>query len=66
MTKISIDIVILFFELIDQSGQNPSIYEFSAPDIKQTSFHLDGLLLTRSRYRYKPIYFVEVGINTVE
>jgi len=36
----------LFFELIDQTEKNLSIYKFIAPEIKQRDFRLDGLLLT--------------------
>jgi predicted transposase YdaD len=40
----------LFFELIGQPGKDPSIYKFSAPEIKQKGFRLDGLLSTAEGY----------------
>ncbi|GAA6614300.1 Rpn family recombination-promoting nuclease/putative transposase [Scytonema sp. NUACC26] len=49
----------LFFELIGQPGKDPSIYKFSAPEIKQRGFRLDGLLLTPEGYSDEPIYFIE-------
>ncbi len=49
----------LFFELIGQPEKDPSIYKFSAPEIKQRSFRLDGLLLTPENYPREPIYFIE-------
>ena len=49
----------LFFELIGQSGKDASIYKFSAPEIKQRGFRLDGLLSTPETYPNEPIYFIE-------
>lgn len=49
----------LFFELIGQPGKDPSIYKFSAPEIKQRGFRLDGLLLAPENYPNEPIYFIE-------
>ncbi len=49
----------LFFELIGQLEKDPSIYKFSAPEIKQRSFRLDGLLLTSENHPNEPIYFLE-------
>ncbi len=49
----------LFFELIGQPEKDPSIYKFLAPEIKQRSFRLDGLLLTSENHPNEPIYFVE-------
>jgi predicted transposase/invertase (TIGR01784 family) len=49
----------LFFELIGQPRKDPSIYKFSAPEIKQRSFRLDGLLLSPENYANEPIYFIE-------
>jgi predicted transposase/invertase (TIGR01784 family) len=49
----------LFFELIGQPGKDPSIYKFSAPEIKQRGFRLDGLLSTPESYPNEPIYFIE-------
>ncbi len=33
----------LFFELIGQPGKDPSIYKFSAPEIKQRGFRKEKL-----------------------
>lgn len=49
----------LFFELIGQPEKDPSVYQFSAPEIKQRGFRLDGLLLTPDNYPSEPIYFLE-------
>ncbi|GJD19231.1 hypothetical protein RIVM261_041870 [Rivularia sp. IAM M-261] len=49
----------LFFELIGQPGKDPSIYEFSAPEIKQRGFRLDGLLSIPKDNANEPIYFIE-------
>ncbi|MBW4670435.1 MAG: Rpn family recombination-promoting nuclease/putative transposase [Cyanomargarita calcarea GSE-NOS-MK-12-04C] len=57
--KIFKDIPELFFELIGEPHYDKSIYQYSAPEIKQQGFRLDGLLSTRSGYNFKPIYFIE-------
>jgi predicted transposase/invertase (TIGR01784 family) len=49
----------LFFELIGESPRSQSIYEYSAPEIKQQGYRLDGLLVTRPGYSFAPIYFIE-------
>ena len=49
----------LFFELIGQPDKDPSIYKFSAQEIKQRGFRLDGLLSTTEAYPQEPIYFIE-------
>jgi predicted transposase/invertase (TIGR01784 family) len=49
----------LFFELIGESPRSKSIYEYSAPEIKQQGYRLDGLLVTRPGYSFAPIYFIE-------
>jgi predicted transposase/invertase (TIGR01784 family) len=49
----------LFFELISQPGKDPSIYKFSAPEVKQRGFRLDGLLLTPDNHPEEPIYFIK-------
>ena len=49
----------LFFELIGQPEKDPSVYKFSAPEIKQRGFRLDGLLLTPENHPSEPIYFLE-------
>ncbi|WP_347566345.1 Rpn family recombination-promoting nuclease/putative transposase [Scytonema sp. UIC 10036] len=35
------------------------MYKFSAPEIKQRGFRLDGLLSTNDAYPHEPIYFIE-------
>jgi predicted transposase/invertase (TIGR01784 family) len=57
--KIFKDIPELFFELIDKLPSDKSAYEYSAPEIKQQGFRMDGLLSTRSGYSFMPIYFIE-------
>lgn len=49
----------LFFELIGQPDKDPSIYKFSATELKQRGFRLDGLLSTSVAYPNEPIYFIE-------
>ncbi|KAF3888395.1 MULTISPECIES: Rpn family recombination-promoting nuclease/putative transposase [Nostocales] len=49
----------LFFEFIGHSETDPSIYKFSAQEIKQRGFRLDGLLSTPETYPDEPIYFIE-------
>ncbi|MBD2771637.1 Rpn family recombination-promoting nuclease/putative transposase [Iningainema tapete] len=49
----------LFFELIEQPEKDPSIYKFSAQEIKQRSFRLDGLLSTLEAAPNEPIYIIE-------
>ncbi|MBD6620894.1 DUF2887 domain-containing protein [Komarekiella sp. 'clone 1'] len=38
----------IFFELIGKPETNTEIYKFTAPEIKQQSFRLDGLFSTLS------------------
>lgn len=49
----------IFFQLIETEQINPSAYQFIAPEIKQRSFRLDGLFLTKEEYSDLPLYFVE-------
>lgn len=49
----------IFFELIGKSEINPNTYEFIAPEVKQRSFRLDGLFLTKEEFSSQPLYFVE-------
>jgi predicted transposase/invertase (TIGR01784 family) len=49
----------LFFELMGQPNADPKVYEYSAPEIKQIGFRLDGLLKTREAYPHEPLYFIE-------
>ncbi|MBW4561193.1 MAG: Rpn family recombination-promoting nuclease/putative transposase [Mojavia pulchra JT2-VF2] len=50
----------LFFELIGKPNTNPNIYTFTAPEIKQQSFRLDGLFSTIEGFENEPLYFVEL------
>lgn len=49
----------IFFELIEQPNINPNVYEFAAPELKQTSLRLDGVFSTRQEFANEPLYFVE-------
>lgn len=49
----------IFFELIGQPNINSSAYEFTAPELKQTSLRLDGVFSTRQEFPNEPLYFVE-------
>lgn len=49
----------IFFELIGQPNINPNVYEFAAPELKQTSLRLDGVFSTRQEFANEPLYFVE-------
>jgi predicted transposase/invertase (TIGR01784 family) len=58
--KIFKDLPELFFELMGEPQKGKSAaYEYSAPEIKQQGFRLDGLLLTKPGYSFSPIYFIE-------
>ncbi|MGK7928662.1 MAG: Rpn family recombination-promoting nuclease/putative transposase [Spirulina sp.] len=48
-----------FFEIIGQTNVNANIYRFSAPEVKQQSFRLDGLLVPPKEIIDKPLYFIE-------
>jgi predicted transposase/invertase (TIGR01784 family) len=50
----------LFFELIGKPDTNPNIYTFTAPEVKQQSFRLDGLFSTAEGFENEPLYFVEL------
>jgi predicted transposase/invertase (TIGR01784 family) len=50
----------IFFELIGKPDTNPNIYTFTAPEIKQQSFRLDGLFSTVEGFENEPLYFVEL------
>lgn len=49
----------IFFELIGQPNINSNAYEFTAPELKQTSLRLDGVFATRQEFSNQPLYFVE-------
>ncbi len=50
----------IFFELIGKPDTNPNVYEFTALEIKQKSFRLDGLFSTIAGFENEPLYFVEL------
>lgn len=49
----------IFFQLIEAEQINLEAYQFIAPEIKQRSFRLDGLFVTKEEYSDLPLYFVE-------
>ena len=49
----------LFFELIGKPETNPDIYTFTAQEVKDQSFRLDGLLSTVTGCEDEPLYLVE-------
>jgi predicted transposase/invertase (TIGR01784 family) len=49
----------IFFELIGNTPETASNYQFSSVEIKQTAFRIDGVFLP-ARGDENPIYFVEV------
>jgi predicted transposase/invertase (TIGR01784 family) len=48
----------IFFELIGNSPETATGYEFSSVEIKQTAFRIDGVFLPETEE--SPVYFVEV------
>ena len=50
----------VFFELIGKPKANIQNYEFTAPEVKQQSFRLDGLFSTLKGFEKEPLYFVEL------
>jgi predicted transposase/invertase (TIGR01784 family) len=50
----------IFFELIGKPNTNANIYEFTAPEIKQRGFRLDGVFSTLENFSTEPLYFVEI------
>jgi predicted transposase/invertase (TIGR01784 family) len=49
----------IFFQIIGQPETNPNAYKFIAPEVKQSSFRLDGILSTLAGFEQQPLYFVE-------
>jgi predicted transposase/invertase (TIGR01784 family) len=49
----------IFFELIGNTVETASNYQFSSVEIKQTAFRIDGVFLP-TQGDQNPIYFVEV------
>ncbi|GAA6614642.1 hypothetical protein NUACC26_004260 [Scytonema sp. NUACC26] len=50
----------VFFKLIGKPEINPNIYKFTALEIKQQSFRLDGLFSPVVGFDDEPLYFVEL------
>ncbi|MBW4595928.1 MAG: Rpn family recombination-promoting nuclease/putative transposase [Brasilonema angustatum HA4187-MV1] len=50
----------IFFEIIGKPEMNTNTYEFTAPEIKQKSFRLDGVFSPLEEFSNKPLYFVEI------
>ncbi|BCL35723.1 Rpn family recombination-promoting nuclease/putative transposase [Nostoc sp. MS1] len=50
----------IFFELINQSPQEASIYEFTSLEVKQLAFRIDGLFFPKINDSSKPVYVLEV------
>jgi predicted transposase/invertase (TIGR01784 family) len=50
----------IFFELLGQPEIDANAYQFSAPEIKQLSFRLDGVFAPLVNKSSAPVYFVEV------
>lgn len=50
----------IFFELIGKPTTNPNTYEFTAPELKQQAFRLDGLFSPLPGFEEEPLYFVEL------
>ncbi|TVP60712.1 MAG: Rpn family recombination-promoting nuclease/putative transposase [Nodularia sp. (in: Bacteria)] len=50
----------IFFDLIEKPDTNPNIYTFTAPEVKQQSFRLDGVFTTKEGFENEPLYFVEL------
>lgn len=49
-----------FFEFIGKTDINLNAYEFTAPEIKQKSFRLDGVFSTLEEFTNEALYFIEV------
>ena len=52
----------IFFELIGNSSETATGYQFSSVEVKQTAFRIDGVFLPETEEL--PIYFVEVQFQT--
>lgn len=50
----------IFFEIIGKPNTNTNTYEFTAPEIKQKSFRLDGVFSPIEEFTNEPLYFVEI------
>lgn len=50
----------IFFEIIGKPDTNTNTYEFTAPEIKQKSFRLDGVFSPIEEFTNEPLYFVEI------
>ncbi|AFZ25185.1 hypothetical protein Cylst_3014 [Cylindrospermum stagnale PCC 7417] len=49
----------IFFELIGNSPETASVYQFSSVEVKQTALRIDGVFLP-TQTKDNPIYFLEV------
>lgn len=50
----------IFFELIGDSSDQATAYEFTSREVKQLAFRLDGLFLPTINEENKPFYLVEI------
>lgn len=50
----------IFFEFIGKLDTNTNAYEFTAPEIKQRAFRLDGVFSPLEEFPNEPLYFVEI------
>jgi predicted transposase/invertase (TIGR01784 family) len=53
------DIPKVLFELIGRPNTNLNAYQFTAQELKQQSFRLDGIFSTLAGFDVEPLYFVE-------
>jgi predicted transposase/invertase (TIGR01784 family) len=51
-----------FFDLIGTPDIEPDTYQFISPEIKQSSFRLDGVFLPIAEFYNQPIYFLEIQV----
>jgi len=56
----------LLFELLNDTGQRSSDYQFSSVEVKQLAFRMDGLFLPTSGDSSLPLYLVEVQFQPDE
>lgn len=50
----------IFFELIGETNIDPSVYDFSSVELKETAFRIDGVLIPSVESATQPLYFLEV------
>jgi len=56
----------IFFELINQSTEQATTYQFTSREIKQLAFRLDGLFFPKTENPENPLYVVEVQFQPDE